>query len=429
MGKRILNGIRTELYLAMRYMGPALDALGYEMDLSTRTLGTDAEFIRFNPLYLRTAFLEHPRRLIRCYMHILLHCLFRHMFTRTKYDDKELFDLCADIAAESVLDSIDEEILYELPTDFRQEWYRHLQEELQVLTAEKLYRYFSEKPRDFGAEVLLKAEFSQDDHSFWDRLDDRRSPDRPPQPESSRTQQEKDWQDRAKSTRTMMAGQDSKASDKKGNLAWTLALADESKTDYREFLRRFAAVREEIRIDPDGFDYGYYNYGMELYGNMPLIEENEYRETIGIDELVIAIDTSGSTRPQLVREFLIETSAILASQETFFHHVQIHLIECDNQIQRDLVLRDVKELEKYKADFEIRGGMGTDFRPVFHYVRELQRKGQLQNLRGLLYFTDGYGTYPEDPAPYDTAFVFCADADYRDSEVPAWAMKLYVRDK
>ena len=426
MGIRILQELRTELYLAMRFMGPALDALGYTMDLTTRTIGTDAEMIRFNPMYLRMVFLEHPRRIRRCYMHILIHCLFRHLFTRSRYEDKELFDLCADIAAEAVIDSTDEPVLYEIPSEFRETWYRRLRTDVRVLTVEKLYRYFSESPRDYEAEQLLAAEFRQDDHSFWDRLDDRKSPDRPPQPESSRSRQEQNWKNRAKNTQSLLAGQDKKASDKKGDLAWTLSFEDDAKTDYRDFLRRFVTVREEVRIDPDGFDYGYYNYGMELYGNIPLIEENEYRETIGIDQLVIAIDTSGSTRAFLVQQFLRETAAILAAQETFFHHVQIHLIECDNQIQRDLLLEDVQDLAKYSADFEVRGGCGTDFRPVFRYVQELRRTGKLQNLRGLLYFTDGYGIYPEEPAPYDTAFVFRTDADYRDSEVPGWAMKLYV---
>ena len=429
LGIRILQELRTELFLAMRFMGPALDALGDQMDLTTKTIGTDAEMIRFHPLWLRAAFLEHPRRLLRCYMHMLLHCLFRHFSARSRFEDKELYDLCADIAAEAVIDSSDVPVLYEIPSEFRETWYRRLKQEVTVLTAEKLYRYFSDAGTDYETQLRLAAEFLQDDHSFWDRLDNRKSPNPPPRPESIPNRQDREWQNRAKSTRQLLAGQDSRASDKKGSLAWTLAIGDDAKTDYRDFLRRFAAVREEVRIDPDGFDYGYYNYGMELYGNLPLIEENEYRETIGIDQLVIAIDTSGSTRTHLVQRFLNETAAILSAQETFFHHVQIHLIECDSQVQRDLLLQDVNELSRYAGSFEVRGGMGTDFRPVFRHVQELRQKGDLQNLRGLLYFTDGYGTYPEEPAPYDTAFIFCEDADYQDTEVPPWAMKLYVRDR
>ena len=47
-GEKILNETRTELYLSMHYMGAALDLLGWKMDLSTFTVGTDGAFIRYN---------------------------------------------------------------------------------------------------------------------------------------------------------------------------------------------------------------------------------------------------------------------------------------------------------------------------------------------------------------------------------------------
>ena len=268
-------------------------------------------------------------------------------------------------------------------------------------------------------------EFQRDDHSFWERMNkDQESPEQPN--ESPQKEREQDWENRAKSTQDLLDGSGREADKAIGSLGWMLSFSDDKKTDYRDFLRRFSAIHEEVRVDPDGFDYGYYNYGIQMYGNMPLIEENEYREVKGIDELVIAIDTSGSTRPKLVQRFLNETAAILASQETFFHRVHIHLLECDDQIQRDLLLEDVRDLEQYAADFEVSGGMGTDFRPVFAYVRELRQKGELQNLRGLLYFTDGFGVYPEEAAPYDTAFVFWTEEAYNDADVPDWAIRLYA---
>ena len=76
--------------------------------------------------------------------------------------------------------------------------------------------------------------------------------------------------------------------------------------------------------------------------------------------------------------------------------------------------------------FEVLGGGGTDYRPVFAYVEELERRHVLKNLRGLLYFTDGYGVYPKRATPYDTAFVFRKDGDNDDTRVPGWALKLYV---
>ena len=68
---------------------------------------------------------------------------------------------------------------------------------------------------------------------------------------------------------------------------------------------------------------------------------------------------------------------------------------------------------------------GTDFRPVFEYVDELIRNREFVNLKGLIYFTDGYGTFPEKMPAYNSAFVF-VDDDYRIPEVPGWAIKLVL---
>ena len=88
-GNKILNSVRTELYLSMRFMGPALGSLGFAMDLSTRTVGTDAVYIRFNPTYLLQTYIERPEILNRTYMHMLMHCLFRHMFSAKQHEDAQ----------------------------------------------------------------------------------------------------------------------------------------------------------------------------------------------------------------------------------------------------------------------------------------------------------------------------------------------------
>ena len=75
--------------------------------------------------------------------------------------------------------------------------------------------------------------------------------------------------------------------------------------------------------------------------------------------------------------------------------------------------------------FEIKGFGGTDFRPVFGYMNQLLRQKVFQRLKGLIYFTDGYGTFPAKRPLYETAFVFLKE-DYRDIDVPAWAMKLII---
>ena len=125
-----------------------------------------------------------------------------------------------------------------------------------------------------------------------------------------------------------------------------------------------------------------------------------------VEELALVIDTSYSTSGELVRAFLAETYTLLKGRENFFHRMNLHLIQADNAIRQDLLIRNEDELIHAMNHFELRGGGGTDFRPAFEYVNQLCAEKKFSNLRGLLYFTDGMGTYPARRPAYDTAFLF-----------------------
>ena len=118
----------------------------------------------------------------------------------------------------------------------------------------------------------------------------------------------------------------------------------------------------------DSFDPIYYNLGLELYGNMPLIEPLETKEMKKIEDFVIVLDTSMSCNGSLIRRFLEETYSVLSESESFFRKIQVHIIQCDEKIQDDQVIHDQREMEAYLQDFTIRGFGGTDFRPAFAYV-------------------------------------------------------------
>ena len=460
-GKEVLNAARNELYIEMRFMGSALNSLGYEMDLTTTTVGTDAVDIRFNPSYVLRLFMEEPGKLNRTYVHMLLHCIFMHMYTSARYKDEQLFDICADIVVESILDGMDYQSIYRVSSDYRDKWYSLLEKELKVLTVEKLYKYFSEDNKlDVFELEKLEREFKLDDHGFWTRLvdkpDDNKDKDntnedkeKPPLDEDMDSpnvpgtekkrekyinprrlkkiqNRQKDWDKEAKRIQTEIETIGKNAGDRTGKLEWILRFQNTNRTDYREFLKRFMILREEGGIDPDSFDYGMYSFGLEHYGDMPLIEENEFREVKKIRELAIVIDTSASCKDELVQRFLDETASLLLEKESFFQKIKIHLIQCDDQIQRDDLITSVEDMKRLSKGIHVEGGYGTDFRPAFNYIEELRLKGEFENLKGLVYFTDGYGTYPEKPTSYDTAFVFPEDEDYNDEDVPDWALKLFI---
>ena len=530
MGKRILDASRTELYLSMRFLGPALHSLGWIMDLSTAFVGTDAAMIRFNPNYLFQLYVNRPRFLNRTYLHMILHCVFRHMFTAREKEDRELWDLASDIAVDAIIDSMEYRAVAELTPEYRQKWYSRLEEEIHVLTAERIYQYFIERKRNYLEEMQLAQIFAYDDHSFWERMEDeeenpsgensrQKDSDNSPSgntdskndsendsendpgpgnvdPDSKKDSQtgnkennkeenkeknsernarrqrpsgrqdeggnkdsdrrngdekndekngekntheksvrklkkienlNRQWKETSERMEAELLASGKEASQDRGSLDRILSISNRRRTDYREFLRKFAILREVTTIDPDSFDYGFYNYGLEVYGNMPLIEENEYREMNRIRTLVIAIDTSASCQEVLVQRFLNETAAVLRNIGQFFSSSEVHIIECDEHVQDEIVVRDISDLEKYAESFHVKGGFGTDFRPVFSYIEEKRRTGEIRDMEALMYFTDGMGIYPEKPTDYDTAFVFFNDEELDDTKVPDWAMKLYIR--
>ena len=65
------------------------------------------------------------------------------------------------------------------------------------------------------------------------------------------------------------------ASRQTGDFLDQVKIENRKRQDYGEFLRKFAVFREEIGVDPDTFDYTFYSYGLQMYGNMPLIEPQE----------------------------------------------------------------------------------------------------------------------------------------------------------
>ena len=201
--------------------------------------------------------------------------------------------------------------------------------------------------------------------------------------------------------------------------------AAHSRRLYKDFLRRFAVMREEPRLDPDEFDLGYYSYGLRTYGNLPLIEPLESRESKKIRDFVIVIDTSESTSGELVKAFLKETFGLLKTGESFFAKCNIAVRQCDDAVRDLTFLHSTDELDRFAACLTLTGGGGTDFRPAFAKIEELRRDGTLRDLQGVLYFTDGKGTYPTRRPPYETAFLFL-ETGTPPPDTPPWAMRLVL---
>lgn len=233
------------------------------------------------------------------------------------------------------------------------------------------------------------------------------------------------WRDRAQQAMAEVEGFARRTSIGTDQFLAILRIRNRKRYDYRAFLRKFMTRRCSVAESMDEFDPIYYTYGLREYGNIPFIDSLETSDDPRIEEFVIAIDTSGSTMRGPVTAFLEEAFSVIR-QSGISGRVNLHIVQCDEEVRSDDVVRSEGDMRSLISTFKLRGGKGTDFRPVFAYVGELLDRGEFRNLRGLMYFTDGMGTYPERRPPYDTAFVFCDDR-YRDHEIPPWAMRLVVR--
>ena len=414
VGRQILVVARNELYMKMRFLDVALSSFFFIMDTGTETIGTDGMAIYYNPRHLGGLYRKERILVNRVYLHMVLHGIFRHM-TRRSGRDARYYNLACDIVAEYITDSMRHRCILRRQSVLRRETYRRLETKMGVLTAEKVYGELVRRDMEERELLRLEGEFRIDDHTYWPDEDDRK-----------RQQQiENKWQDISEQMETDMETFSKEASPDSGHLIDHVKVENRQRADYRQFLRKFSVLKEEMSVDPDSFDYVFYTYGLELYGNMPLIEPQEWREVQKVEEFVIVIDTSMSCSGELVKKFLEETYAVLSENDSFFRKVNIHIIQCDDTVQTDEKITDEEELRDYMDNLTLRGEGGTDFRPAFAYVERLIKEHAFARLRGLLYFTDGRGTYPAKMPPYETAFVFLSE-DYEDSDVPPWAIKLIL---
>ena len=416
LGVSILCAARDELYFSMRFLDVALSSFVYQMDSSVSPFGTDGAVMYFHPQQLGGLLRENRILVNRGYLHMVFHCIFRHMFKRT--DDERYWDLSCDIAAEHLIDGCDKRPVRWSRSLLRRETYRKLETGGWVMNAERIFRELKAWELTEKELSRLEEEFRTDDHRYWEN----RGPERKKEPELSRK-----WQEINEKMETDLETFSKEASEENGSFLGQLRVENRERQNYREFLRKFSVLREEMGTDPDTFDYGFYSYGLSLYGNMPLIEPLETREVRKIADFVIVIDTSMSCSGTLVRRFLEETYSVLKQNDSYFRRVNVHIIQCDEKVHSDVKITSEKELKKYMDQFELYGEGGTDFRPAFAYVDELLGRGEFDDLKGLIYFTDGYGIYPSRMPPYKTAFVFLEE-DYRDADVPAWAIRLVLRE-
>lgn len=115
--------------------------------------------------------------------------------------------------------------------------------------------------------------------------------------------------------------------------------------------------------------------------------------------VVAAIDTSGSISRTELSQFMTELERLKRVVTDLYVYV------CDAEVH--------EFYHNPTFPIKVSGGGGTDFRPIFENVKERRLNPSI-----LVYFTDGYGAFPEKVPPYPTLWVVVEGPDTIGAEFP-----------
>ncbi len=483
IARRVVNLATASLFVDMPFLDVALFRLRFDPDMRNviPSWATDGREVHYDTNYVLGRYSEKASIVSHDILHVTLHCVFRHMFVHPEVNQR-LWDLSCDIAVEHIISSLNMSSLDDGRAAMRDAYLGMLDNLPELMSAEKLYKTLGEAELSEEDFDVFEEAFGVDVHPWYivenrssggmgpEREDDESddgdaqngpssyggqseertnddagsgSDDEAPHDEDSpegedasgedqahsREQLEREWEDASKSVQTgleTMHGRHGYAS-QAGTMLQALKAVNRRRYDYRNLLHAFCTWGEQIKINDEEFDYVYYTYGLDRYGDMPLIEPLEYKDVKKLRDVAIVIDTSGSVRGEAVQRLFERTFDLIMNENNAFKRFRIHLIQCDAQVSDDTVLTTRDDLDRALESMKFKGLGGTDFSPAFDYVDTLVAQGEFVNFKGLIYFTDGRGTYPEHCPAYKSAFVFIED-DYEDIDVPAWAIKIVLTE-
>ena len=374
--------------------------------------------------------------------HILFHGLLGH-FENTNWTDKKLSWAVKDLQVVRCMHMIyPEEEYYDCNDEF---WCQTIDDEL----------YFKAKKNKKTCKIIknMGRIYKKDDHRFWDVLrtgcdetDGEESGSEQTGNEASNKKASKKTDDLWKEARKKIGI--NKAVNKRGlekmlvsviskemrsgsngkykgegsaNNENVVEYFEKSSNSYKELLEKISKVCETV-LEEQELDKVLYQYGLELYGDVPLVEPEEFSEKKCLHTIVIAVDTSGSCthRAQL---FLGEVAAVLDEIKNLGRVEHVCYLECDTEICTEEEFYNIDNFIDFGKTHTFHGGGGTDFTPVFEYADELLKKGE--RVDALIYITDGYGNFPEYEKGPEYPVYLLLDVDEDEDEenlwIPNWA--------
>ena len=161
----ILTLARSLLIVRLRFLDIAIGRLEL-VPVDSGTFATNGTRIIYSPRHVVISYKNENEKPARDYLHMVLHCIYSHMFTGI-LEYPELWDLACDIAVESTINDLGLDVTDSSIKAAQAAETVRLLAEVNMLTAEKLYHYFLTSGISEAETTRLSALFKADDHSCW----------------------------------------------------------------------------------------------------------------------------------------------------------------------------------------------------------------------------------------------------------------------
>ena len=413
----LIDHARDLLLCSVRFLNRPLASLPAAVDASTVGCSTDGSRAVFSPGYAIDLFRDSPQRLAHAYLHMILHCLLRHSLAPSDVDPLR-WSVACDMAVFELADAL-------LPlksspeTEERKRSRDRYLKDCDAFTAVEIYRML-ERDRVSEPELAdLELIFGVDSHLAWFLANDEADDERPST--SDLSQMRERWERIARETELDAAVHDGTRSKPLSASLRDLRIRPLSLSD---LLRQYLQPVELMVPESFDIDFAYYAYGFRSLGKIALVEPLETAESTAIGNLFVALDTSGSIGRERATRFVELVCGMLFECEFFGDGSCVHVLQCDDSIRGHDVISGKDDLRRWMTSVELHGFGATDFRPVFDLIHEFMGNSSADSCHvdGLIYFTDGRGTFPEKAPLFDAAFAF-VDAV---APIPSWATQVLV---
>ena len=333
-------------------------------------LATDGKNIYFHAMNLSAKMTECGTKgykyIEHTLLHICLHCVLGHLLESWAYSNKS--------AIGAILDRHVEEIVLMLCNE-KTEWDG----------CDSYFDLTKDKKR-----LSEYAPFYFDDHRYWEKVKGN----------------QKDFKDTAQPNSVLSSWEEiGKEFRENGQVHEVETMCDyrDSKSDYSELLRRLLCRKVIFGEHKDSIDYMMYSYSRELYEDALLVDDGEEEfERDSAYKFYIAIDTSESCSGEIVKSFLSETEKILCDLSLYTEDISTTLIQCDERIRQIDEINHQNIRHGMFKNIVLKGFCGTNFSPVFDYVRENM---ETDKTPVLIYLTDGMGSFPDQIPTYPVYFI------------------------